>query len=249
MKSNLVIGLVVTFLLVDCASGPPSKINFSPADYSQGDLGAYSLAECADQLTQKVFQTMRSQGKHRIAVVGFLSDDGQQNELGRYLADKLTNNLFMQRSDFDVVDRMHLEEAWDEIKLSLSGKIEPDTVQELGKILGADAIMVGTLKDLGSRVEIISRIIDTEGANILAVAQVYLRKDEEVNFLFLHDEFQMYIGRARNAVAEAMSNVSAPFWDYDDAIKEADIAVNAALSISPRNQEALALKRLINSLR
>lgn len=251
MKRLLVLGVLFSVSCFPaCVYSGPKSIRLPAVDQTVMNSGS-ALTNCVDELTQRISQTMRSTSRRRVAVVGFSVSKEGENNLSDYLADKLTNNLFLYQREFEVVDRMYLEKAWEEIKLSLSGQVNPETVQELGKILGADTIVVGNLQDLGRRVELICRIIETESASILAVAQIYLPKDEEVNFLLQREKFDQYMSRARKAVDGAMFEAGSTAFKSDvrNALNEASMAVNGALSISPSNEEALALRRLIDSLK
>ena len=102
---------------------------------------------------------------------------GEMTELGMYLSDKLTNSLFSYRDKFEVVERAKLETVLKEMRLGLTGMIDDKTAQSLGKIFGADAIVVGTITDLGEEIDINLRVLGTEQANVLAVASVMLEKN------------------------------------------------------------------------
>lgn len=73
----------------------------------------------------------------RVAVVTFA---GPQGDLA---ADLLTQNLVAHGAD--VVERQQLSAILNEQHLASSGILDPRTVQEVGKILGVDALFVGTV--------------------------------------------------------------------------------------------------------
>ena len=64
--------------------------------------------------------------------------------------------------EIEVVERQQLDQVIDELKLSQTGLIDEDSIKEVGKILGVDAIIVGSITDLGSKLDLDMRLIETE---------------------------------------------------------------------------------------
>jgi hypothetical protein len=65
----------------------------------------------------------------------------------------------------------------------LSGLIDPNSAKELGKILGVDAIISGTITDLGDAIKVNARLISTETGQIFSVASEEYIKDNTVKKL------------------------------------------------------------------
>src|SRR5204863_3821246 len=74
---------------------------------------------------------------HRVAVASF----GGQN--GDVAADLLTQDLLQHGAD--VVERQRLDAVLHEQNLAAQNMLDPGTVKKIGKILGVDAIFVGTV--------------------------------------------------------------------------------------------------------
>lgn len=132
------------------------------------------------KLSEQIASTMLVLNTRRVAVMNFPLLTGEITELGMYLSDKLTNSLFKYRDKFEVVERAKLETVVKEMKLGMTGIIDDKTAQTLGKIFGADAIVVGTITDLGEEIDINLRVLGTERANVLAVASVMLEKNTTI---------------------------------------------------------------------
>lgn len=73
----------------------------------------------------------------RVAVASF---DGPE---GQVAADLLTQDLLMHGAD--VVERRRLDAVLREHDLAASGILDPSTLKKMGRILGVDAIFVGTV--------------------------------------------------------------------------------------------------------
>jgi TolB-like protein len=75
----------------------------------------------------------------RVAVMSF---NGPKGDLA---ADMLTQSLIAHGAD--VIERQRFDAVIKEQSLSASGSLDPSTVKQLGKLLGVDAIFVGTVAE------------------------------------------------------------------------------------------------------
>jgi TolB-like protein len=121
-------------------------------------------------------------GKATIAVVEFSDLAGGVTEFGRLLSEELITKLFAT-GRYKVVERLLLNKAIAEHNLQLQGLIDPKSAKELGKILGVDAIVSGTIADQGDSLRVNARLISTETAEVLSVAAVTIIKDDAVTKL------------------------------------------------------------------
>ncbi len=96
------------------------------------------LSACA---TPKVAVNPRSDfsGIKRVAVLSF---KGPKGDLA---ADLMTQSLLEQGAD--VVERQHLDSVMREQSLSASSSFDPATAKQLGRLLGVDALFVGTVAE------------------------------------------------------------------------------------------------------
>lgn len=143
-------------------------------------------------------------GRILIAVVDFDTSAIRNNwhyswnyqNLGTAAADSMTTALF-KTGRFRMVERQHLDKVLAEQNLGESGRLDPTTAARIGKILGVQLMVIGTvtnygLKERGGRIPQIGkwkwgrgiggkmvttevgltcRMIDTTTAEILAVAE------------------------------------------------------------------------------
>jgi curli biogenesis system outer membrane secretion channel CsgG len=96
------------------------------------------LAACA---TPKVAVNPRADfsGVKRVAVLSF---NGPKGDLA---ADLMTQSLIEQGAD--VIERQHLDSVLKEQSLSSSSAFDPNTAKQLGRLLGVDALFVGTVAE------------------------------------------------------------------------------------------------------
>lgn len=162
------------FLIITgcAATNPQIKVTEKPAPVD--------INTAISRLSQQISSTMLEQNKRKIAVMNFPLLTREMTDLGIYLSEKLTNSLFQYRDKLDVVERKHLESIFKEINIGLIGVIDEKTAQSVGKMTGADAVVIGTVTDLGKELDINIRMIGTEKADVLATATAQLEKNDAV---------------------------------------------------------------------
>lgn len=150
--------------------------NRTPAGSSAGtsELEA-KCGELCEQIS-KSYNGRRSAAMPTIAVVEFSDLSGNVSNLGRLLSEELITRLFAT-GNYKVIERLLLNKAIAEHKLQLQGLVDPKSAKELGKILGVDAIVSGTIADVGNSMRVNARLISTETGEILSVAAVTMRRE------------------------------------------------------------------------
>lgn len=107
-----------------------------------------------------------------IAVLPFESK-GLGTELGSIdLLDKLITG-FVNINRFKVIERALLEKILEEQKLGMSGILDASTAAEIGKGIGVDAVVVGSVTRGSGALSIDARLIDTETAQIVTAKDAY----------------------------------------------------------------------------
>lgn len=120
-----------------------------------------------DQLSGNLAEKIAAAGKKKIAVVDFTDLDGSVTELVRFLAEEFSTALAGTGKGFTVVDRIHLKTLLKEHNLSSTGLIDQNTIRQLGKIAGVDALVTGSLTPLGESVRINVKVLDIETAAVI----------------------------------------------------------------------------------
>ncbi|MBL7074471.1 hypothetical protein ISS37_04440 [candidate division KSB1 bacterium] len=80
----------------------------------------------------------------RLAVMDFDVPEGVDPSVGFGVAEKLTAKL-VENGFYDVIERRKLEEILKEHKLSLSGVVDQFQAQDIGELVGADALVFGSV--------------------------------------------------------------------------------------------------------
>ena len=111
----------------------------------------------------------------RIAIINIASSD---KEDGEYVADLISTNLVNTRK-FSVMERNRLDVIRAEQKLQLSGDVSDNTAVSIGKMVGADIVITGTIRivKVGSSIlgaygtrQLVIKALDVQTAQIVAMA-------------------------------------------------------------------------------
>ena len=100
-----------------------------------------------------------------VAVLQFDADNISESEV-RILTNRLNTEIF-NIGKFVVIERSQMEEIMKEQGLQQSGCVSSECAVEVGKLLGVDAMITGSMGRLGSLYTISARMIDVESGRIL----------------------------------------------------------------------------------
>lgn len=145
-------------------------------------LAQGGLDQRVSELSKQIADKMSARQKTTIAVVEFTDLQGNVTDFGRFLAEELITRLY-DAGTFKVIERQLLNRIVAEQKLSLTGIIDPASAKQLGKVLGVDAIVSGSITNLAQSIRVNARLISTETGEIFAVASTEVFKDESVTGL------------------------------------------------------------------
>jgi len=129
----------------------------------------------AIQEGDKVYQEIKK--VTRIAITEFTYGD-EFNDFTRNLQDILYTNLIQK--GMTVVEREKINQVLEELGKSFSGMIDFSTAAEIGKMLGVEAIVVGTVADMGNSVDLRARLVDVEKGAAITAAQTDVVKDPSI---------------------------------------------------------------------
>jgi len=138
--------------------------------------GQTTLADGVNELSKRVDTAAAKAERKNVAVLPFTEFDGRTTVLGSFLAEEVITQLV--NDGFSVVDRVTLEQAMS--KHVADGAITPSAARAVGTLIGADALISGTIVDMASQVGINCRVIDTKSGEIFAAADARVTKDDDV---------------------------------------------------------------------
>lgn len=107
-----------------------------------------------------------------LAVLPF-DNKGVSKDLGEVVLDKMITAL-VNKNRFKVIERAQLEKILKEQQLGQSGIIDASTAAQIGKGIGVDGIVIGSVtQSKNGSISIDARMIDTESAAIIEAHDAY----------------------------------------------------------------------------
>ena len=119
-----------------------------------------------------------SQGT-KVAVLNFSSPSEAFSD---HVIEELTGKLVIGRK-VTIVDRRNLALITSEMHLQLSGDVSDESAQAIGRMLGAQSIVSGSLTNMGTFYRFRVRVINVETAAIQTQVSLDLQNDSQVAFL------------------------------------------------------------------
>lgn len=136
----------------------------TPSDEQKKEKAEEATEETIDSLNAKEGSGERT----RLAVLYFEngSNNAELDGLRKGLASMLISDL-SELEGLQVVERDRLEEVLEEQELSNSKKFDASTAAEVGKLLGAEKILIGSYFEMMGQLRVDARTIDVETGEIL----------------------------------------------------------------------------------
>jgi len=158
---------LLTLLLLTATASPAADIN-------------RELEDIANRLATKIEAT----DKTSIAVTDLTDLQGEVHQFGRFISEEISTNLVLSGRQFNVIDRNHLRTILKEQKLSMSGLMDPKNQKKLGKILGVDALVLGSITSFGESYRVTFKLVATDTARVIAADRGSIPKTPATNELW-----------------------------------------------------------------
>lgn len=137
--------------------------------------------------------TLQAQNKTKIAVVPFKNNTGLKDydAIAVGIGESVTT-IMAGSGKFDFIERIQIDKALQEQDFQMSDNVNPQTVQEIGKVLGVEYMIIGDLQKIKDKFRINARRMRVEDGKL----------EEAVNITGVEDELfdmQDAIGRKLEA--------------------------------------------------
>lgn len=125
------------------------------------------FAEPLDKIAKKISAGAKELQNKKVAVLPFSYHDGSESQGSTIISERLITRL-VERRKLEVIERSLMEKVLKELQLQSSGAVDEESAKQIGKILGVEAIVTGTLIDLGEEnIEVNARLIMAETGQII----------------------------------------------------------------------------------
>ena len=170
---------IITFIVLfsGCAATPqPAYTQFESTALPVVPAGMtldQAIAEAAARIDERI------EAGSKIALLNFNSTS---ERFSYYVLDELSANL-LDSSKLTVVDRREIDLIRSEFDFQFSGEVGDDSMQELGRMLGAQSIVSGFLTEIGGSYRIMLRVLNVQNATVVAQYRTDIVNDSRVQAL------------------------------------------------------------------
>lgn len=184
----------------------PDAATPAPPTAARADRGSPSaVRESISQLGGALAASLRGRettGFHRLAVMPFeaLGAEAREKDLGRVSAELLASRLTLEPRLLQV-ERARLGPILEELERSDQGKLSPEGAASVGRLVGANRVVVGSVAEAGAEYLVTARVVDTETAQVLAAADQSLSRE---GFVALSEDLVEVKSRAGAALRSAV---------------------------------------------
>ena len=144
----IAIAAVAASLLTGCAS--------SSKNTGSADVLDIAIREASDYLNTKIPKGNK---------VAFINISGGFPDLADYILSDLSKHG-VNDSIFSVVDRASLDQVRAELNFNLSGEVSDQSAQEIGRMLGAQTIVSGSVRKIGALYRLEVKAIEVQTAAV-----------------------------------------------------------------------------------
>lgn len=133
-----------------------------------GCFGSDPYRRLARELTEPLGKTPR-----RVAVLPFRGLDPSLNAEGEAISERLLGRLY-GRGGVVLIERSRLQQVMSEMSLGQTGALDAASAAEVGRLSGAQALVVGTVARARKGLDLAARVVDVETGRLLAAASARL---------------------------------------------------------------------------
>lgn len=160
LKKAVILTALIGVLVFSCSSSP-------------GDLTnevSWVAEDLADILVYE--QDLEPGELGNLAVIPFTdSISGESDRFSQYFAEEMiTALLLLGESELKIFERSQINSIMKEAEFNSSGMVLEDSAMELGRMVGADTLIVGSFKTAGEQLRINCRLVKVESGQILSAA-------------------------------------------------------------------------------
>lgn len=131
------------------------------------------LPAAIDKLAAQILAAVKGKRGAKIAVAPFinLGPTAHQKKLGEVTSELLVTRL-TGKEGIQIIERAQLNQVLDELKLSMLGLTEGSNAEKVGKLLGAEAMIVGSVSEVGDQFAISARHVDVGTGQVAFAKEV-----------------------------------------------------------------------------
>ncbi len=205
------IALCMALIIAGCA--PVTKSTRPGASPLPSYPGARNLYDSVNLLTRNLVASTHGKRIGKIAVVDFVGPNGNITALGEYISDKVGVELFSYKAFSQIMSRERATQQLRARAKAPGALFDQNAVAEFGKTIGADGMVMGTIKDMGEVLDVTAKIVESATGRIQGAADVRLLKDKAISTL-LNERRTATVSQILLLYPRSSSKIFIPRWFF-----------------------------------
>ncbi len=157
-------------------------------------------------VANKLAGSLRDSKITKVAVLEPESVSGEVSELGVLISESIIGYLFENQKGLRVIERRLLGKILEEHGFTQSGLVDKKTIQKLGKILGVEGIVIGTIAKVDKDYRVNLRLLDVKTAEVITVSRGSFSSNTGLDNAFV----RMIRGKGSQIAASQIGKNAAP---------------------------------------
>jgi TolB-like protein len=155
------------------AAPAPAPAPAPPTQQRAAAESAPELPAAIDKLAAQIVAALPKGATAKIAVAPFanLGPTAHEKKLGDVVSELLVTRL-SGKPNIVIIERGQIDQILNELKLSMLGLTDGSNAEKVGKLLGADAMIVGSVSEVGDKFAISARHVDTATGRVAFAKEV-----------------------------------------------------------------------------
>ena len=137
----------------------------------------HASSDPLEKVGRDLGKSLRHLNKPRVCLLAFANPDGRISVGSKVVCERLTTYMSTMKH-FQIIERLLMEKLLEEQHIENTGIIDPNTVKKIGKVLGVDVIITGTLIELeNNKIEINARALTSDTGAVLSASRAVINKE------------------------------------------------------------------------
>ncbi|MCP4129597.1 MAG: hypothetical protein GY754_01150 [bacterium] len=164
MKKIITVSIVL-FLssIISCGSGSNRKIS------NKGSLPSEN--DAIIKISHEIYSKQAVLQNKKLAIFNFTNLDGKEIEEGKRISKKLLETM-LKKGGLRFVERSEIGKILEAQGIEQTGLVDPDSVSESGKVLPIDAMINGTIAQIGGHGELSVKVVNISTGEIYFVSSI-----------------------------------------------------------------------------
>lgn len=190
MKKSIVLVIMTTLLSLSRATAQDTQV-----------------VKHIESLGDEIATSLKDKAGWRLAVMNFLIYNKELSEKGVDEAAVAILETGLTEKGILLVERRRLIQVVDEIGLGETGLLDPSSVAQAGKMLGANGMILGSITEMGNAIVINVKLVEVESAEIIFTSFATVDRAEMIQEA---EKYVVFVGGDKSLILAGLGSALIP---------------------------------------